>query len=114
MRFAVESMQRTSRPTGDHVASRAAPSIRAFRDPDAGLLRVSTLIGDTDEWCSTGQRIRIYRNGQHHFAVAECSATGRPHPSIVRMVPGAIGVPGTSLIVTIADDQIDELLESLR
>lgn len=103
----------TSR-SGSIPLTRAAPSIRAFTDKDAGLLRCSRLIGDTDEWCSTGQRIRVYRNGSTHFAVCEVSATGRPHPSIVRMVPDAIGVPGCSVIVSIPDDQIDDLLGALR
>lgn len=115
MSFAVESMQRTSR-SGSIPLNRAAPTptVRPFRDPDAGLLRVSALIGDSDEWCSTGQRVRVYRNGSAHFCVAECNAVGKPHRAITALVPDAIGVPGTSLIVSLASDQIDLLLEAIR
>ena len=103
----------TSRPFDD-IHRRAAPSIRAFTDKDAGLIRCATLIADTDEWGDTGQRVRVYRNGSTHFAVCEVSATGKPHSAIMRMVPDAVGIPGTSLIVSVPDDQIDSLLEALR
>jgi hypothetical protein len=97
------------------VAVQTAPlSFRHFRDTDAGLLRCSILIGDTDEWSTTGQRVRIFRNGSSHFCVCECSATGKPHPAITAMVPDAIGVPGCALIVSVQADQVDSLLESFR
>jgi hypothetical protein len=90
------------------------PAFRPFRDPDAGLLRRSILIGDTDEWSATDQRVRIFRNGSSHFAVCEVSATGKPHPAITRMVPDVAGVPDCSVIVSVPADQVDTLLEELN
>jgi hypothetical protein len=78
------------------------------------MLRASVLLADSDEFLQRQDRLRIFRNGDAHFAVADMDPTGQPHPAIKALLPWAHGMPGCSILLTIGPDQADILLEAIR
>lgn len=99
--------------SGSIPLNRAAP-IRAFTDRDAPMLRSSILLADTDEWHQTHDRVRLFRNGDVHFVVAEVTLSGKVHPAIRSLVPWSDAMPGCAVMLTLTTDQAEILLESLR
>ena len=104
----------TTRPAGVPAAGGAAPTFRAFTDRDAPMLRSSILLADTDEWHQTHDRVRLFRNGDVHYAIAEITIAGAVHPAIRSLVPWADSMPGCAVMLTLTTDQAEQLIEKLR
>lgn len=115
MSSAVRAKRQASRPTGETIQRVAPmPGVRPFRDTDSPMLRSSFLLADTDEWHQTHDRVRLFRNGDVHFAIAEVTSAGNVHPAINAMIPWADGMPGCAVLITLTTDQAENLLEALR
>jgi hypothetical protein len=90
------------------------PAFRPFRDVDSPLIRAATLLLDSDEWGETPHRIRVFRNGTHHFVMAEANHRGHVHPELSRLLPDLDAVPGTAVLIDLTTAQTDRLIEAIR